>query len=63
MAAPLLVLGALARLSTLDEADASTDLLSRSDSWAWAVGILLILGDLVLPVPQASVITALVRDL
>jgi uncharacterized membrane protein YdjX (TVP38/TMEM64 family) len=59
MAAPLLVLGALARLSTLDEADASTDLLSRSDSWAWAVGILLILGDLVLPVPQASVITAL----
>jgi uncharacterized membrane protein YdjX (TVP38/TMEM64 family) len=59
MAVPLLVLGAIARLSTLDEAEASTDLLSRSESWAWAVGILLILGDLVLPVPQASVITGL----
>jgi uncharacterized membrane protein YdjX (TVP38/TMEM64 family) len=59
MAIPLLVLGAIARLSTLDEAEASTDLLSRSDSWAWAVGMVLIIGDLVLPVPQASVITAL----
>jgi uncharacterized membrane protein YdjX (TVP38/TMEM64 family) len=55
----LLVLGAIARLATLDDAQASTDLLSRSDSWAWAVGILLIIADLVLPVPQASVITAL----
>ena len=59
MAVPLLVLGAVARLATLDDAQASTDLLSRSDSWAWAVGILLIIADLVLPVPQASVITAL----
>jgi uncharacterized membrane protein YdjX (TVP38/TMEM64 family) len=59
MAVPLLVLGAIARLATLDDAQSSTDLLSRSDSWAWAVGILLILADLVLPVPQASVITAL----
>jgi uncharacterized membrane protein YdjX (TVP38/TMEM64 family) len=59
MAVPLLVLGAVARLATLDDAQASTNLLSRSDSWAWAVGILLIIADLVLPVPQASVITAL----
>jgi len=46
-------------LATLDDAEASTDLLSNLDTWAWAVGILLILADLVLPVPQASVITAL----
>jgi uncharacterized membrane protein YdjX (TVP38/TMEM64 family) len=59
MAVPLLILGAIARLATLDDAQASTDLLSHSDSWAWVVGILLIIGDLVLPVPQASVITAL----
>ena len=50
---------AIARLATLDDAEASTDLLSHLDTWAWAVGILLILADLVLPVPQASVITAL----
>jgi hypothetical protein len=43
----------------LDDAEASADLLSHLDTWAWAVGILLILADLVLPIPQASVITAL----
>ena len=59
MAAPLLALDAIARLATLDDAEASTDPLSHLDTWAWAVGILLILADLVLPVPQASVITAL----
>jgi uncharacterized membrane protein YdjX (TVP38/TMEM64 family) len=59
MAVPLLVLGAIARLATLDDAEASTDLLSHLDTWAWAVGILLILADLVLPIPQASVITTL----
>ena len=59
IAVPLLALGAIARLATLDDAEASTDLLSHLDTWAWAVGILLILADLVLPVPQASVITAL----
>jgi uncharacterized membrane protein YdjX (TVP38/TMEM64 family) len=59
MALPLLALGAIARVATLDEAEASTDLLSHLGNWAWAVGILLILGDLVLPIPQASVITAL----
>jgi hypothetical protein len=52
-------LGAIARLATLDDADASTDLLSHLDTWAWAVAILLIVADLVLPVPQASVITTL----
>jgi len=58
MAVPLLALGASARLATHD-AEASTDLHSHLDTWAWAVGILLILANLVLPVPQASVITAL----
>jgi hypothetical protein len=51
--APLLALGAMARLATLDDAEASTALLRDLDTWAWAVGILLILADLVLPVPQA----------
>ena len=59
IAVPLLALGAIARLATLDDAEASTDLLSHLDTWAWAIGILLIIADLVLPVPQASVITAL----
>jgi uncharacterized membrane protein YdjX (TVP38/TMEM64 family) len=59
MAAPLLAVGAVARLATLDDAAASTALLRDLGTWAWAVGILLILADLVLPVPQASVITAL----
>ena len=31
-----------ARLATLDDAEASTDLLSHLDTWAWAIGILLI---------------------
>jgi uncharacterized membrane protein YdjX (TVP38/TMEM64 family) len=53
MAVPLLALGAIARL------EASTALLSHLDTWAWATGILLILADLILPIPQASVITAL----
>jgi uncharacterized membrane protein YdjX (TVP38/TMEM64 family) len=55
----LLALGAIARLATLDDAGASTALLNHLDTWAWAVGILLTVADLVLPVPQASVITAL----
>jgi uncharacterized membrane protein YdjX (TVP38/TMEM64 family) len=59
MAVPLLALGAIARPATLDDPEASTAMLSHLDTWAWAVGILLILADLVLPVPQASVITAL----
>jgi hypothetical protein len=63
MATPLLALGAIARLATLDDAEASTVLLSHLDIWAWAVGILLILADLVLPVPQASVITASARSM
>ena len=47
--APLFALGAIARLATLDDAEASTALLRDLDTWAWAVGILLILADLVSP--------------
>ncbi|HZA75099.1 MAG TPA: VTT domain-containing protein [Acidimicrobiales bacterium] len=54
-----MALAAAARLATLDDADPSTDLLSDLGTWAWAAGIALIVADLVLPVPQASVITAL----
>ena len=49
MAVPLLAVGAIARLATLDDAEASTALLRDLDTWAWAVGILLILADLVSP--------------
>src|SRR5918996_398665 len=59
LAPALLALAAAARLATLDDADPSTDLLSDLGTWAWAAGIALIVADLVLPVPQASVITAL----
>jgi uncharacterized membrane protein YdjX (TVP38/TMEM64 family) len=59
LAASLLVLVAVARIATLDDADASTDILEGISAWAWAAGIVLIIADLVLPVPQTSVLTAL----
>ena len=59
LAASLLVVVAVARVATLDTADASTDLLEGVFAWAWAAGIVLIIADLVLPVPQTSVLTAL----
>lgn len=55
----LLALLAIARMATLEDADASTDVLESVRIWAWAVGIVLIVADLILPVPQASVLTAL----
>jgi uncharacterized membrane protein YdjX (TVP38/TMEM64 family) len=59
LAASLLVLVAVARIATLDDADASTDMLEGLSAWAWAAGIVLIIVDLVLPIPQTSVLTAL----
>jgi uncharacterized membrane protein YdjX (TVP38/TMEM64 family) len=59
LAASLLALIAVARMATLEDADASADLLEGVRAWAWAVGVALIVADLVLPVPQASVLTAL----
>jgi uncharacterized membrane protein YdjX (TVP38/TMEM64 family) len=59
VATSLLALLAVARMATLQDADASTDILESVRTWAWAVGIVLIVADLVLPIPQASVLTAL----
>jgi uncharacterized membrane protein YdjX (TVP38/TMEM64 family) len=59
LATSLLALIAVARIATLGDADASTDVLESVRTWAWAVGIVLIVADLVLPVPQTSVLAAL----
>jgi uncharacterized membrane protein YdjX (TVP38/TMEM64 family) len=59
LAASLLVLVAVARIATLDDADASTDILEGLFAWAWAAGIVLIVADVLLPVPQTSVLAAL----
>ena len=48
-----------ARLPTPDEANHAVSSLRDYGSWAWAVGIVLIWVDIVLPVPQTSVIAAL----
>jgi uncharacterized membrane protein YdjX (TVP38/TMEM64 family) len=55
----LLALVAAARLAALQDVDASTDVLESVRAWAWAVGIVLIVADVVLPVPQTSVLAAL----
>jgi uncharacterized membrane protein YdjX (TVP38/TMEM64 family) len=54
-----LALAACARVPTPQEANDALLTLRRFESWAWAPGIALIWADLVLPVPQASVLTAL----
>ena len=48
-----------ARIPTAQEASDAVLALRSSGSWAWALGIALIWVDLVLPVPQTSVIAAL----
>jgi hypothetical protein len=63
VAIPLLALSAVARLATLDDADAATNLLTGVSSWAWVAGILLIVVDIVLPVPQPLVITVAYHSL
>jgi hypothetical protein len=52
VAKSLLALLAVARMATLEAADASTNVLESVCLWAWAVGIVLIVADLVLPVPR-----------
>ncbi len=54
-----LVLASCAKLPTAQEANDAVLSLQAYGSWAWAVGIALIWADLVLPVPQTSVIAAL----
>jgi uncharacterized membrane protein YdjX (TVP38/TMEM64 family) len=55
----LLVLASCATIPTPQEANDAVLALRKYESWAWAVGIALIWGDLVLPVPQTAVIAAL----
>ena len=66
MRASLIALGALAvalsactTIPTPEEANDAVLTLRNHGSWAWAVGIALIWGDLVLPIPQTAVIAAL----
>jgi uncharacterized membrane protein YdjX (TVP38/TMEM64 family) len=48
-----------ATIPTPSDADAAVLMLRRYDDWAWAVGIVLIWADVVLPVPQTVAIAAL----
>jgi uncharacterized membrane protein YdjX (TVP38/TMEM64 family) len=57
--AVLFVLAAFDRLPSAQEADDALLTLRRYDDWAWAAGILLIIVDVVLPIPQTAVISAL----
>jgi uncharacterized membrane protein YdjX (TVP38/TMEM64 family) len=52
-------LGSCARIPAVQDANDAVLMLREYDSWAWALGIALIWGDLVLPVPQTAVIAAL----
>ena len=54
-----LVLSSCGRLPTAQEANDAVLTLRQYESWAWAVGIVLIWADVVLPVPQTAVIAAL----
>ncbi|HZO25986.1 MAG TPA: VTT domain-containing protein [Chloroflexota bacterium] len=54
-----LMLASCARLPTSQEANDAVLTLRAYESWAWAVGIVLIWADLVLPIPQTAVIAAL----
>ena len=54
-----LVLASYARIPTPQEANDAVLTLRDYESWAWAIGIALIWADLVLPIPQTSVIAAL----
>jgi uncharacterized membrane protein YdjX (TVP38/TMEM64 family) len=54
-----LVLASCAKVPTPEEANAAVLTLRKYENWAWAVGIVLIWADVVLPVPQTVVIVAL----
>jgi len=57
-----LALGAVAcagRIPTAQEANEAVLMLRQHGAWAWALGIALIWADLLLPVPQGTVIAAL----
>jgi uncharacterized membrane protein YdjX (TVP38/TMEM64 family) len=54
-----LALASCATIPTPQEANDAVLILRKYQSWAWAAGIVLIWADLVLPIPQTVVITAL----
>ena len=54
-----LVLASCATIPTPQEANEAVLVLRTYGSWAWALGLVLIWADLVLPVPQTAVIAAL----
>jgi len=54
-----LLLSSCAKLPTQEEANSAVLMLREYGSWAWAAGIGLIWADLILPIPQTSVIAAL----
>ena len=54
-----LALVSCARIPTPQEANDSVLMLREYGDWAWALGIVLIWADMVLPVPQTAVIAAL----
>jgi uncharacterized membrane protein YdjX (TVP38/TMEM64 family) len=54
-----LAFAACARMPTPEAANDAVLTLRTYESWAWALGIALIWGDVVLPVPQTAVIAAL----
>jgi uncharacterized membrane protein YdjX (TVP38/TMEM64 family) len=54
-----LAVAACATIPTAQDANDAVLMLRQYDDWAWAVGIALIVADLVLPIPQTVVITAL----
>jgi uncharacterized membrane protein YdjX (TVP38/TMEM64 family) len=55
----LILLASCARIPTPQEANDAVLTLRQYESWAWALGIALIWGDVVLPIPQTAVIAAL----
>jgi uncharacterized membrane protein YdjX (TVP38/TMEM64 family) len=59
IAVGILTLGACAELPTAQQANEAVLTLRQYEGWAWAAGIVLIWADVVLPVPQTSVIAAL----
>jgi uncharacterized membrane protein YdjX (TVP38/TMEM64 family) len=54
-----LMLASCAALPTHQEANDAVSLLRQYRDWAWAAGIVLLWADLLLPVPQSTVIAAL----
>jgi uncharacterized membrane protein YdjX (TVP38/TMEM64 family) len=54
-----LLLSACAKVPTAQEANSAMLVLREYESWGWAIGIGLIWADVLLPIPQTSVIAAL----